>query len=177
MANTKSLDLELSSLQYASIDNASLTGLNFGSTDFTIEAWIKLESLGATQGIVMKGASGVSQKRYVLRVDSSNHPHFELDDDTTLKSITGGATFVTEKWYHLAGVRDGNNLRLYVNGVEDATAVDITSYGDIDDTEDFTVGAEQGSGGTGSANWFDGEIDDLRAWSRNRGQSRKSSCW
>jgi hypothetical protein len=42
--NTHSLDLELSSSQYAYITDANQTGLDI-TGDFTIEAWIKLNRL------------------------------------------------------------------------------------------------------------------------------------
>ncbi len=51
MANTHSLDLELSSSQYASrADTASLSITG----DITIEGWIKLESIGNTMSIAAK---------------------------------------------------------------------------------------------------------------------------
>ena len=49
MANTYSLDLELTSSQYAYIADGDQTGLDI-TGDFTYEMWIKLEQLPSTAG-------------------------------------------------------------------------------------------------------------------------------
>lgn len=161
--NSHSLDLESTSSQYAAITNAAQTGLAMGSGDLTVEAWIKLESTPSGDNtIIAKGKGGAGGKRYYLYIGGTSKATFQLDDDTTLKSVVGNTTILAGYWYHIAGVRDGNNLRIYVNGVEDASATNITGYGSVDDTADFQIGALNG------INFFDGLIDDARVWSDAR---------
>ena len=52
MANTHSLDLELGSSQYAYIDNGDQSGLGV-TGDFTIEAWVRIETFGATNHAIV----------------------------------------------------------------------------------------------------------------------------
>lgn len=142
-----------------------------GSGNFTICNWFYVVSdtgAGAYE-MIEKGAGGTSQKRYLLRVNADMKLECEIDDDTTLKRITGGTTLSLNTWYFGAGVRDGNNLRLYLGTqstqpASDATAVDITGYGSIDSAEAFTIGAANGAGATGSSNYFDGLINNVRVY-------------
>lgn len=162
--NLTSLDLESTSSQYAYETSASSTGLDMGSGDFTVEAWFKLESTGAYKGIFFNGGGGAGGKRYLLHVTDAEKLEGQIDDDTTAISITGGTTLSVGIWYHGAVVRDGNNLRLYLNGVSDAAAVDITGYGSLDSSDAVTVGAEQTVGNVGNSNPMDGKIDSVRVF-------------
>lgn len=99
-ANTKSLDLERGSSQYASIVDGSQTGLDL-STDFSMEAWLKLESLPSSypddMGIIGKDAGGdraylfqinqAANKPRILFFDAAvNLSQFESDDALTAGS-------------------------------------------------------------------------------------------
>jgi len=157
------IDFEEGNSDYFYISDASQTGLNMGSGDFTISGWIKEESLGY-YCILIKGTGGAGEKRYVMYIynpeGATNYFRLHIDDNTTLKEVLGDTKNLTAgTWYYFTGVRDGNNLRLYLNGASDADPTDITDYGDIDDTGGFYLGADN-SGGT--KRYFDGLIDEVR---------------
>lgn len=147
--------------------------LNWGAGDGTVTAWIKTSTdYNSSYGVILiKGAGGVSQKRYVLHIDGddgspNNRARFDIDDDGgSLKSVAGSTAINDGKWHHLVGVRDGDNLRLYIDGVEDANSpTDITGYGDIDDTEACTIGANNNSGSQGDNQFFNGQIDEVKVF-------------
>jgi hypothetical protein len=70
-------------------------------------------------------------------------------------------------WRYIVGVRDGNNLRLYINGVEDPNSpTDITGYGNIDISDPLFIGA--GTNGTGGSpgNWLNGSVSSVQIYNR-----------
>ena len=146
------------------------TDHNWGSGDGTIAAWVNFTAdQNAFTCFAVKGAGGLSQKRYQLVTESDGTtPRFDIDDDGgALKTVGHNASINDGTWHLLIGVRDGNNLRLYVDGVEtSASPTDITGYGDIDDTEGFTIGASNTTGSQGDEQYYDGTIDDTTIWNR-----------
>ena len=81
--------------------------------------------------LVIMGNTGPGARNYAL-LTVSGKVWVILDDNTTYKNVISTTTINTGDWFHVMGVRDGNNLRLYINGVEDTAATDITGYGDLD---------------------------------------------
>ena len=117
--------------------------LNYGLGDFYVGGWFKISSTAniTTQlMLVVKGDGGAGNKRYFLFVSASGEFTLHIDDNTTLKEAKETGVDSRDDTYHLVvGIRDGNNLRLSVDGVDVATT-DITGYGNIDDTDDFLIG-------------------------------------
>jgi len=154
MANTHSLDLEASSSQYASITDASQTGLDI-TGDITIEAWIKLESDSSSYSIVSKQDG--SENGYALTYQGGSNDRFVFGVSGTNKlSYT---TLSTETWYHIASVYDasaGTN-DIYVNGVA-LTRMTGLPTSITDTTADFKFGKSTYDG------YFDGLIDEVRVW-------------
>ena len=94
-----------------------------GAADFTIEGWIYptaaennvvFSTLG---GSVIGGPAG-----FLLYIDTSGHPSFATGDATGSPAssgsfLTGSGTAALNTWHHLAGVRSGDNMTVYLNGV------------------------------------------------------------
>lgn len=109
---------------YLSIaDNANL---RFGTSPFTIEAWVYRTSAGTNDGIVAKGDAGASTGWNFL-ILSTNVLRFangatSLDTTTTIPAGT---------WCHVAAVREGtgtNQFKMYINGVLSRTATVSTNF-------------------------------------------------
>jgi hypothetical protein len=80
---------------------------------------------------------------------------FYLDSAKALPAYT---------WVHIAGTYDGSALRIYVNGVLDATrAVTGTTCAN---TEPLAVGAKNRTVTGVVEAYFDGRIDDVRVYNR-----------
>ena len=130
-SNTYSLDFDGTN-DYVDCGNDS--SLDWGSGDGTVACWFKTDDSG-TSDIVMNGSYSGGGKNYALLVSAANKIIFGIDDNggSGAKSVTSGTSVNDDVWRHAVGVRDGNNLRLYIDGVEDAASpTDITGYGDID---------------------------------------------
>ena len=169
MSNSHSLDLEASSSQYASIADASQTGLDL-SGDHTIEAWVKMESLpsnGAYMMLVAKnGASGSfgyfwgiynNGGTYELRGGiSSNGTNFDFHS----KSLS---TFNTGTFYHVAVAftASTHTAEFYKDGASLGTDTTGTLTSINNNNQAFYLGAiNQGS----PASFFDGLVDELKVY-------------
>lgn len=162
---TQSTDLESSSSQYAS--DTSLTGITF-TDDFTVEAWIKLESYAVG-----------SYSTILARRQSSGGWSVGLDDkgrvdivgfDTSGANVKRGISYQSvplNKWVHVAATLDlsGSTSTIYLNGK--LIASQFTTIGTITtitQTSDLAIGRA----GNSSTEYFDGKIADVRLWNAIR---------
>jgi hypothetical protein len=139
------------SSQYLSVANN--TPLNLDAA-FTFEGWFNFTLLSGSADnifysklIVTPSLTGVE-----LGVTASGSKLYAWVNGSV---STGGTTIVVNRWYHFAITRDSsNNLRLFVNGVSDATAV--TYAGDTTTTSPAYIAAAYTPAGriTGSISNF-----------------------
>jgi hypothetical protein len=128
-------------------DNANL---RFGTSAFTIQAWIYRNASGAAHSIIAKGGASTG---YVLQVTSTNvlrFTHGTTNVDTT-------TTIPASAWTHVAAVRTNtstNGFQLYINGVSSATATVST---DFNQTDTLYIGSDRSA-----ANVMNGYISGLK---------------
>lgn len=170
--STTAADFELSSSQYLSIADASQTGLDL-STDFTFEAWIRLEQLpstaGATFTILAKDDVGVSRS-YFFGIESALNKlkcNFFSDNTTRTDFVMDEAFDAGDLgvWIHVAAVADisASSIIFYKNGVLMAGTTVIASSTTIQNgTAPFTVGGRLSSSSPEA--FFDGQLDEVRVW-------------
>ena len=124
-------------------------------TAYTIACWVKLDDT-TNRSILYRADSnppGVSYS-HALRVASGVFSHYLFDG--SIKTVNGTTTVVAGTWYHVAIVAQNSGyMRLYVNGVEEGTAVAIGSMWTGGDR--WIIGYSY----TGLG-WLDGVLDDLR---------------
>jgi hypothetical protein len=158
------------------LDAGTDASLDMGAGDLTLEAWFNTTGVVA-QRVVGKGSSGTAAKRYVLSLDTTDCGvgpiKGELDDDTTKQFICSAATYNDGTWHYAAVVRDGTNLRLYLDGTEDpGSPIDITGYGNIDSLRPFFIGALWAEGASGPNSHLTGGIDEVRV-----SDTARTACW
>ena len=118
-------------------DNAAFT---MGSGDFTIEAWVYKTSTGR-QYVIGQADSGGSNTAtsFTLQVNASNKVQGEIFSSSTQYLAASTADITLNQWNHIAFVRDGNTLRIYINGVQDGTA-SVTGVSVNDSTNQVAIG-------------------------------------
>ncbi len=93
---------------------------------FTIESWIRPVSAtrGKAQTIISRWQTIGGQKSFALQISSEGKIDFKLSPDGGTTAHVEGETVLTPgRWYHVAGVFSGTDIRVYVNGVLDQEPV------------------------------------------------------
>lgn len=137
---------------------------NFGSGDFTIMQKIKANNVSALGWTVSKGAGGAGGKRYGVAFNADGTLVVEIDDNTTAKTVTSLLAYDDNIDHIVTVVRQGTNLRMYIEESEDPNSpTDIGAYGDIDDaTVDLVFGRFSAS----AANFLTGSIRWVRLYNQ-----------
>jgi hypothetical protein len=95
----------------------------FGTGDFTIETWVRFNSVTGTQ-VITDFRDGVSTALPTLYVVGTQLRYYANGAD----QITGG-TLAVNTWYHIALARSGTSTRLFLDGVQiGSTYTDSTNY-------------------------------------------------
>jgi len=143
-------------------DHSSLNARN----SMTAEAWVFANSFGSniySNSILCKHNWASGNKGYVLRCGNRGNVSFIISGrssgGTWEEANSTSSPMDLKKWYHVAGVFDGDSVKVYLNGVLQASH----SYsGQIDVSSGANARIGQLSTGTGRN--FDGMIDDVRLW-------------
>jgi len=165
--NFASINLEKDSSQYAYITDVNQTGLDLNS-DFTLECWIKFESLPTgTDGYAFI-SKWESNKCYSFDYyANSGSPLLRLsvsDNGATAPTVSVSWSPVVDTWYHIAVAYDksAGEATFYVDGTQQGTTqsgLDISVFvGDVP----FIIGQVE------TIWFFDGLIDEARAWGIKR---------
>ena len=135
-------------------DNANLDIAN----DFTLEAWARPSSLSGADRVVI-GKAKTSQTKfwqYRLGLTADNHWYGTIYSGNSFYTVTApGAIADPARWDHIALVRSGDMLTLYVNGNPAASTVTNGSVNVSNGTFDI------GQSSTSSGDYFDGAIDEV----------------
>jgi len=144
---------------YLSVTNNSSIDLATGAPDWTIECWFYTTTSGTQRAIIQKdGISGSRQSQYNISISTGNQINLTL---STAVNAGGNQNFVggsisASTWYHVAAVRSGSNITVFLNGaiIAGPTALSTTLG---NNTGDLTIGMN-----TGPADFFTGYISNLR---------------
>ena len=135
--------------------------VRLGSNDFTVEAWVKFGNVAGSWDAIM-GMWDHTQTRRTFNFQRYNdndqlYLYVSTDGGSTNWAYANGGNLTINHWHHVAGVRDGNTLRVYQNGVQVGTA----SYSDsiLNNTTDaLFIGDVQ----TSDTNNMNGFISNVR---------------
>ena len=145
-------------LQYDNSSNA----FNFGTRNFTIDGWIN-PSAYHTSGhgsvtIMSTYYWGASDTGWALTVNTAGR-YIQFFDGTS--GLPGTSVIPLNQWTHVAIIRVGTVLRIYVNGVLDATRTCSANFLPAGDTfKRLKVGGQLS--GSILLNQFNGRMDELR---------------
>lgn len=147
------------------------TTMGLTTANFCVEMWVKNPSEPATGGLAgIWGTSGnrcwqfiydatSNQFRFTYTTDgiNSNTANYDLDTD----GVTP-ATMWDGNWHHVAAVRNGSTVTVYVDGDPGAGTNAIGGSSIFDGgSQSFYIGSLPTSGSTPASPWA-GEIDEFR---------------
>jgi len=126
-----------------------------GESNITVEAWIYMQSIGSHNIIYNQypnaNASSYPGRHLFYVGTSDNKLSYWVADDGTAKH---SEVLTLNTWYHVAVVRSGNTITLYVNGKGETSGItfDRAIY-----SENINLAGE-----SHNSNYFDGYMTDLR---------------
>ena len=141
------------------IDTPDSTDWTMGNGDFTVDSWFRPASLTSNVCLIGQSdsaASGTTVSFYIYQTAS-----------TVLGKVFYGGTGITASsatvleintWNHVALVRNGANLTIYLNGVAGGTIGNIGTETINDSANKLAVGRI----GENNGYYFNGWIDELR---------------
>lgn len=100
---------------YVSVPNS--TSINITSA-ITVEAWVKTNTSGGLINRIVSRYNDVNGG-YILDLYQNKARFMVVQDANHVQYATGSTVLAPNVWYHLAGVADGSEIRVYVNGVKD----------------------------------------------------------
>lgn len=113
---------------------------NFGTGDFTIEGWFYIPSASVNDYQLFGCDNGSGNNPKYVAYTQSGEIYFDIYFSGLLSIATSGsaATPLANQFAHIAVVRNSSVTKIYVNGVERASAADTKNYTGL--TQPFYVG-------------------------------------
>ncbi len=146
--------------RYAKIDDQTIFNVQ---QEFTVEAWIKhgKQNYNWAQILNRNGDNGFNlqhnnlntQFEFAVRTNSGR---------TFIQAAPSGG-IIEGVWYHVVGVYNGTNIILYINGVQETSAIRTGIVTQSSNTP-LVIGARQS--GASFDRYFNGSIDEVKYWNR-----------
>jgi hypothetical protein len=147
---------------YLSI-NATAASTNnpliIGTAPFTIEAWIHPTAPLTNYPAIYANFGGARAGAYLFRLTNTGKLAFYIYPANDV--VVSTTTIQTNTWTHVAVSRSGGTIRLYVNGVLEASAANTTNL-TSDTAHGATVAGYWQAAVLEPAGYFTGYIEDLR---------------
>lgn len=139
------------------IDTPDNTDFTLGAADWTVDCWFNRSGGdGTSRRLFGQMNSGATVLSVSGGLNTSNQCFLQAHNGSII--LVAGTTAITATgWNHFAGVRTGNVLRMFVNGVQEGGDVAFTGT-TTDSTDTFSVGR---SGALTTSIW-NGSIDEFR---------------
>ena len=125
----------------------------FGSGDYTVETWIKYDSVPTTFTAILNGQSSGSLNFYYDGGTYATNKLIVSNRSSNQLEYTWIPTVNT--WYHLAVSRSGSSVKMFINGSQVATTTNSTNYSS---STTYDIGRDNGVGGG-----MVGHISNMRA--------------
>jgi uncharacterized repeat protein (TIGR03803 family) len=151
-------------LNFDGVDDYVDLGTNLTTTfnslnSITVEAWVNPSSPVNNRVIAGNYNTAGTGMQFLLRQEAGNYS-FIIDNGSGFQTVYSVSTVTLNVWQHVAGTWDGNNLKIYINGVLDNTTANITGATFANSTSKVWLGGDNISEN------FKGSMDEMRIWRR-----------
>ena len=137
------------------VSSADHSDFTLGTNDWTIEYFVNPASF-ETYDVTVSKYGNSSYSWWHAFLSDGSLIFYLYDSSSNSVTVTSTTAFTANKWAHVAIVRDGNTLRMYVDGVQEDTT-SITGWTVHDSTAAVTIGED------GDGNYdFSGVISNVR---------------
>ena len=134
------------------------TSLNFGTGDFTIEAWLYPTADGTDADFIGHRYTSLTTSFWFLRRTPEKHIRFynKYSNAVAWDITTSGDTVDKDEWTHVAAVRSGTSITVFIGGVARGSATSSVAMAFPNYPLLVGVGANDYTGG------LVGYLDDIR---------------
>lgn len=148
----------------ANSNYASITPVTLTNSSYTVEAFIKRDSINATHGIL----SDLQYSWWTFFVDSSNKiAMYHARNNGYAVNSVAGATTIGTNWTHVAAVFDTNTgLSVYVNGQLDGSNTNTVVFDLSAGRGPQYIGLSKTDASTVLTNPFNGFISNIKLYNR-----------
>lgn len=146
------------------VEVADATSLDFGNRPFTIEVVVYPQSFTKETVIFYKRTNNLGnaeQTGYMLFITTAGSVNMNVNQNPDVQSARTGSVIQPNTWYHIVGVVNGANSKVYVNGEDRTSANDIDGSLNTDTIVNGFVGY-----GNHINHESDAKIDELRIYNR-----------
>ncbi len=138
------------------LERANHADFQFGSGDFTIDFWIYPLATAAYNGVVTFWHPNANNGDWRLYLLSGSIVFDIYDEGNGGKNIS--AALSTNVWTHVAAVKDGSLMRLFINGTLQASVAPTSSWNLNSTSSVLRVAAVYVLG----MDYFNGYLDEVR---------------
>jgi hypothetical protein len=130
---------------------------SFGTGDFTIECFMRTTNNTITDGGYSRSIMRIGNFDFYLRITAT---HGGTDGALRVDGLSDGSTVSLKDgiWHHIALVRESNTIRLWIDGVYQATGSGATYSTDHSNTDANIIGGRSNP----INGYFDGHISNVR---------------
>lgn len=136
------------------------------SSDFAIMFAVKVSSLPGAQTYLMNKWDGTDG--WAVRINASNQVELIYSNSGSDSTITASTALTANTYQHVAFVKNGTGLTVYIDSTSDNTDTGDASAGT--NSNDLVIGNY-------SSSYFNGELDELRIYSDNVSSSIVSNVY
>ena len=141
-----------SSLNFDGVDDYMTTTVLPASESFSLSTWFKSETITNGQRIYW----GNGTNRAILAYDANEKLQWYVQTTNgSVGYLTSINTVKVNQWNNAILIYNGSNIKLYINGILDPVTGSLTG---TSSASGFNFGTNYNH----TANWFDGQIDDVR---------------
>ena len=145
-------------------DYVDCGSINLSGSALTFEVWVRVAAFQSLEPYIssIMGEEGTGNAALFRFGDGGlapEIPQFILSIGGNQIKLDGNTALSTNTWYHLAATYDGSQMKIYINGVEDASK---------EQSGAFTANAPFFIGAVSSGRYLNGQMDEVRVWNVTR---------
>ncbi|HKZ38260.1 MAG TPA: LamG domain-containing protein, partial [Chryseolinea sp.] len=146
------------------LSSADHSDWEFKDGDFTIDFWVRFNSVIEPQGIIGQWDKWNDQASWLISLQTSTSLAFYYTfDGITEKTASVFWTPSIKTWYHISVIRNQKDLKIFINGTQAGETYKIGKDAIFNSTSQLFIGAAQSGDITGSPlNFVNGWVDEVR---------------
>ena len=144
------------------INVSNSQSINVTTASITMEAWINMRDVAKNNQRILTKGNNANDIQWDLRFDgTTGNILFGLKNSTRVTNLSSATALSNSIWYHVAATYDGGTMRIYVNGLEDASTAQTGPI--IGNLLPVLLGSHSGA----SPEYLNGTTDEVAIYNRS----------